>query len=91
MTPVTARPPVEVDRWKAAALRGRCSGWDRFYPLRTWNGTGAAGRRRCQRVSPPRPPAVVQLIGRPNDESTLFSLAAQIEASGRGDSRPEVV
>jgi len=49
----------------------------------------AAGRRGASGFHHRRPPAVVQLIGRPNDESTLFSLAAQIEAERPwADSRP---
>ena len=36
-------------------------------------------------------PLAVQLVGRPNDESTLISLDAQIEAErGWPDSRPPV-
>ena len=81
MTPVTARPAPAVGRWEG---RGA---------IRTLNGAaGTARSRRCGTSPASRRPRCrpastapgcrlsVQLIGPPNDEATLLSLAAQIEA-----------
>src|SRR5207248_1209695 len=56
-----------------------------------WNITGQPAASVPAGFTPDGRPLAVQLVGRPNDESTLISLAAQIEAErGWPDSRPPV-
>jgi amidase len=55
-----------------------------------WNATGQPAAAVPAGFSSDGLPLSIQLIGRPNDESTLFSLAAQIEAERPwADRRPE--
>ena len=54
-----------------------------------WNLTGQPAASVPAGFSRDGRPLAVQLVGRPNDESTLLSLAAQIEAErGWPDRRP---
>jgi amidase len=81
MTPVTARPPVEVGRWEGRGAAWTLLGMGPVYPFTgPWNGTGQPAAAVPAGFTTDGLPLSVQLIGRPNDESTLFSLAAQIEA-----------
>ncbi len=54
------------------------SGWVPFTIL--WNITGQPAASVPAGFSSRGLPLAVQIVGRPNDESTLLSLAAQIEA-----------
>jgi amidase len=91
MTPVTARPPVEVGRWESRGAARTLLGMGQVYPFTgPWNATGQPAAAVPAGFSSDGLPLSIQLIGRPNDESTLFSLAAQIEAERPwADRRPE--
>jgi amidase len=81
ITPTIGEPPIEVGRWaRSGALRTEL-GMSRTYcftPI--WNHTGQPAASVPAGFTDDGLPLAVQLVGRPNDESTLISLAAQIEA-----------
>jgi amidase len=84
MTPMMSRPAV-----RAGVMEGRGatvtylweSSWVPFCVL--WNSTGQPAASLPAGFSDDGLPLAVQLVGRPHDEATLLSLAAQIE-----DARP---
>ena len=81
MTPVTARPPVEVNRWEGMGAIRTMAGMLRVYPYcATWNATGQPAAAVPAGFTADGLPLSVQLIGPPDGEATLISLAAQIEA-----------
>jgi amidase len=56
-------------------------GESRFYPYAVpWNHLGQPAASVPAGHDPDGLPLAVQLVGRPNDEATLLSLAAQIES-----------
>jgi amidase len=60
-----------------------------FAPV--WNHTGQPAMAVPAGFTDDGRPLAVQLVGRPNDEPTLISLAAQLEAERRwADERPPV-
>jgi Asp-tRNA(Asn)/Glu-tRNA(Gln) amidotransferase A subunit family amidase len=63
--------------------------WQKPSPLTAWNVTGQPAASVPAGLSSRGLPLAVQLLGRPSDEATLISLAAQIEAERRWpDQRP---
>lgn len=81
MTPVTARPPVEVGRWEALGALRTMLGMAPVYPFTAaWNVTGQPAAAVPAGFTADGLPLGVQLVGRPNDEPTLISLAAQLES-----------
>jgi amidase len=92
MTPVTARPPVAVGRWEGLGAARTLLGMGPVYPFTSpWNATGQPAAAVPAGFSAAGLPLSVQLIGRPNDESTLLSLAAQLEAERPwGHHRPPI-
>jgi amidase len=81
LTPVSARPPVEVGRWEGLGPLRTLIGMGTVYPFTAvWNATGQPAAAVPSGFSRDQLPLSVQLVGRPNDESTLISLAAQLEA-----------
>jgi amidase len=92
MTPTVGETAIEVGRWaRAGALRTEL-GMSRTYcftPI--WNHTGQPAASVPAGFTDEGLPLAVQLIGRPNDEVTLISLAAQIEAERPwADARPPI-
>ncbi|MGH2955803.1 MAG: amidase [Solirubrobacterales bacterium] len=93
LTPMTAGPPFEHGRFsKRGALRCLL-GESRFYPYAVaFNHTGQPAAAVPAGRSSEDLPLAVQIVGRPNDESTLLSLAAQLEAERPwADRRPAFV
>jgi amidase len=83
LLPTTARPALRVGEYEGRGMLWTMYGGIRLIPfLATWNATGQPA------VSIPagftedaeRLPLACQLVGRPDDEATLISLAAQVEA-----------
>ncbi len=80
LTPATAAPPPRIGR-----LQGRgalwtlnaVAGWVPYNGV--WNVTGQPAASVPAGFGGDGLPRAVQLVGRPNDETTLLSLAAQIE------------
>lgn len=81
LTPSTATPPPEVGRWQD---RGALLTLNTMAPLVPWYGTynytGQPAASVPAGLSSRGLPLAVQLVGRMDDEATLLSLAAQIEA-----------
>jgi amidase len=81
MTPVTAKPPVEVMRWEGVSATRLLAGEFPTYPFTLpWNFLGQPAAAVPAGFTADGLPLAVQLIGRPEDEPTLLSLSAQIEA-----------
>ena len=79
--PVTGVPPIEVGRWEGKGALRTVVGMSRTYPFcAAWNHLGNPAASVPAGFTPGGLPLAVQLVGRPNDEATLLSLAAQIEA-----------
>ena len=79
--PVTGEPAVEVGRWAGQGALRTVTGMSRTYPYTgPWNHLGNPAASVPIGFSKKGLPLAVQLVGRPNDEMTLFSLAAQLEA-----------
>ena len=90
LTPVMSQPAVPT-----GLMEGRgatvsylwASGWVPFNVL--WNATGQPAASVPAGFSAAGLPLAVQIVGRPNDEATLLSLAAQLEtARPWADRRP---
>lgn len=83
MTPVLSQPPVEVGRWEGrgalATLTGLATSFAGAFTS-PWNALGQPAAAVPVGIDPDGLPQSVQLVGRPNDEATLLSLAAQLEA-----------
>ena len=81
LTPVLTTPPIEVGRYEGrGAIRTLLgsAGFVAYAP--PWNATGQPAAAVPAGVGSGGLPIGVQLVGRPDDEATLLSLSAQIEA-----------
>jgi amidase len=82
LTPATATAPPRIGQ-----LQGRGAVWTLnavagMVPFHgVWNLTGQPAASVPAGIGPDGLPRSVQIVGRPSDEATLLSLAAQIEAS----------
>jgi amidase len=92
VTPTMTTLPFEVGRFEgrgALATYVPNSAMDAFLP--TWNAIGLPAAAVPAGMSREGLPLSVQLVGRQNDEATLLSLAAQLEADRPwADRRPPV-
>jgi amidase len=80
VTPVCGEPPIEIGRWHGKGALRTLLGMGRTYPFASsWNLTGNPAMS-VPGTRTEHGPVGVMLIGRPNDEATLLSLAAQLEA-----------
>ncbi len=85
--------PIEVGRWEGKGALRTTLGMTSAYPFAAaWNHTGQpaasipAGWDEASGL-----PRAVMMVARPNDEATLISLAAQIEAARPwADRRPSL-
>ena len=82
LTPVTAKPAPRADRWRGKGAFATFDG-RRPYVCYTavWNYTGQPAAAVPAGFDQDGLPLAVQLVGRPNDETTLISLAAQLEVA----------
>jgi amidase len=81
LTPVAPEPPVETGRWEGRGALWTINGAGRLIPYTApWNFTGQPAASVPAGSTPDGLPLAVQLIGRPNDEATVLSLAAQLES-----------
>ena len=92
MTPVMGGTALPVRRWEGQGAIRTVLGMSRFYPYCVpWNHLGNPAMAVPAGFAPDGMPLSVQIIGRPGDESTLLSLAAQIEAERPwADVRPPI-
>jgi amidase len=92
MTPVMGGTAVPVRRWEGMSALRTILGMSRFYPYCVpWNHLGNPAMSVPAGFAADGMPLAVQIIGRPNDEATLLSLAAQLEAERPwADQRPPI-
>jgi amidase len=90
LTPALAAPPVAAGRWEGRGAVRTFAGVAAWTPgTATWNLTGQPAAVVPSGFTHDGLPLTVQLVGRPNDEATLFSLSAQIERERPwADARP---
>jgi amidase len=90
LTPATASPPPPIGRLQgrgALLTLNTVAGWVPYNGI--WNLTGQPAATVPAGLGANGLPRAVQLVGRANDEATLISLAAQIEAQRPwSDQRP---
>ncbi len=92
ITPVTSCAAFELGRWEGRGSTWTLNGMSSTVPWpNVWNLTGQPAASVPSGLSSSGLPLAVQLVGRPNDEATLLSLAAQLEGEvGWTDWRPPV-
>ena len=92
MTPVMGGTAIPVRRWEGRSALHTVLGMSRFYPFCVpWNHLGNPAMSVPAGFAADGLPLAVQIIGRPGDEATLFSLAAQLEAERPwADKRPPI-
>jgi amidase len=81
LTPATATPPPRIGQFQgrgALWTLNAVAGMVPYYGI--WNVTGQPAASVPVGLGPDGLPLAVQLVGRVNDEATLLSLSAQIEA-----------
>jgi amidase len=92
LLPVIGEPPVPVEKWGSRGGQWTLAGMTRrtgFGP--PWNYLGNPAAAVPAGFTNDGLPLSVQLVGRPNDEATLLSLAAQLEAERPwADRRPPI-
>jgi amidase len=81
ITPATAQMPVEIGHWRGQGALRTINGMSNVYPYAAaWNYTGQPAATIPAGFTASGLPRSVMLVARPNDEPTLVSLAAQLEA-----------
>jgi amidase len=81
VTPVMGGTALPVRRWEGQGALRTVIGMSRFYPYCVpWNHLGNPAMAVPMGFAADGMPRSVQIIGRPGDEATLLSLAAQIES-----------
>jgi amidase len=92
ITPVMGGTAVPIRRWEGMGALRTVLGMSRFYPYCIpWNHLGNPSMSVPTGFADDGMPLAVQIIGRPGDEATLLSLAAQLEAERPwADARPPV-
>jgi len=92
MTPVMGGTALPVRRWEGRGALWTVLGMSRFYPYCVpWNHLGNPTMAVPAGFAADEMPLSVQIIGRPGDEATLLSLAAQLEAERPwADKRPPI-
>jgi amidase len=90
--PVMGGTALPVRRWEGKGALQTVLGMSRFYPYCVpWNHLGNPAMSVPFGFGADGMPLAVQVIGRPGDEATLLSLAAQIEAERPwADRRPSI-
>jgi amidase len=93
ITPATAKLPVEVGHWRDKGALSTIRGMSNVYPYgAAWNYTGQPAAAIPAGFTEGGLPRSVMVVARPNDEPTLISLAAQVEAERPwADRRPNLV
>jgi amidase len=92
MTPVMGGTALPVRRWEGRGALWTVLGMSRFYPYCIpWNHLGNPSMAVPAGFAADGMPLSVQIVGRPGDEATLLSLAAQLEAERPwADERPPI-
>jgi amidase len=92
LTPVLSHRPPPIGEWDGLPAPLVLNGMAAFTPyLAMWNHTGQPAAAVPVETAPDSFPVAVQLVGRPGDEATLYSLSAQLEtATGWLARRPPI-
>jgi amidase len=92
VTPVMGGTALPIRRWEGKGALRTVLGMSRFYPYCVpWNHLGNPAMSVPMGFAADGMPLAVQVIGRPGEESTLISLAAQLEAERPwADARPPI-
>jgi len=92
VTPVMGGTALPVRRWEGKGALRTVLGMGRFYPYCVpWNHLGNPAMAVPAGFDADGMPLSVQFVGRPGDEATLLSLAAQLEAERPwADARPPI-
>ncbi len=92
VTPVMGGTALPVRRWEGKGALQTVLGMSRFYPYCVpWNHLGNPAMAVPAGLSAEGMPLSFQVIGRPGEEATLLSLAAQLEAARPwADKRPPI-
>ncbi|MBA3865649.1 MAG: amidase [Solirubrobacterales bacterium] len=92
VTPVMGGTALPVRRWEGRGALYTVLGMSRFYPFCVpWNHLGNPAMSIPLGFAEDGMPLAVQIIGRPESEPLLFSLAAQIESTRPwADNRPPI-
>jgi amidase len=92
MTPVMGGTAIPIRRWEGRSALHTVLGMSRFYPFCVpWNHLGNPAMAVPAGFAADGMPLSVQIIGRPGDEATLLSLAAQLESERPwADKRPPI-
>jgi amidase len=92
MTPVMGGTALPVRRWEGRGALYTVLGMSRFYPYCIpWNHLGNPAMSIPFGLGADGMPLAIQIIGRPESEPLLVSLAAQIEAERPwADLRPPI-
>jgi amidase len=92
VTPVMGGTALPVRRWQGRGALHTVLGMSRFYPYCVpWNHLGNPAMAVPAGFAADGMPLSVQIVGRPGDEGTLLSLAAQLEAERPwADRRPPI-
>jgi amidase len=90
--PVMGGTALPVRRWEGRGALYTVLGMSRFYPFCVpWNHLGNPAMSVPAGFADDGMPLAVQIVGRPGDEATLLSLAAQLEAERPwADRRPPI-
>jgi amidase len=90
--PVMGGTALPIRRWEGKGALQTVLGMSRFYPYCVpWNHLGNPAMAVPAGFSAEGMPLSIQVIGRPGEEATLLSLAAQLEAERPwADSRPPI-
>lgn len=90
--PVMGGTALPVRRWEGKGALQTVLGMSRFYPYCVpWNHLGNPAMAVPAGFAPSGMPLSIQVIGRPGEEETLLSLAAQLEAERPwADRRPPI-
>lgn len=90
--PVMGGTALPVRRWQGRGALHTVLGMSRFYPFCIpWNHLGNPAMSIPMGIAADGMPTAVQIVARPGDEGTLFSLAAQMEtARPWADLRPPI-
>jgi amidase len=90
VTPVMGGTALPVRRWEGQGAIRTVLGMSRFYPFCVpWNHLGNPAMSIPMGFAEDGMPLAVQIVGRPGDEATLLSLAAQLESERPwADARP---
>jgi amidase len=92
VTPVMGGTALPIRRWEGQGALRTALGMGRFYPYCVpWNHLGNPAMSVPTGFADDGMPLAVQIVGRPGDEATLLSLAAQLEAERPwADQRPPI-